>query len=704
MKDKGKEWETRWICSPRFKNIKPLQLLHREWDLSFQSPDHREDLKNSHTMFRKSFQLSGKVKKAVLNISADDHYRLYVNGVYVTQGPANSYAFCYYYNQVDITEYLKTGRNIIAVHVYYQGLVNRAYNSGDYRQGMIAELWADGVQLLDSDWKCRDMKEYGRNRTIGYDTQFDEIIDNRKKLTGWETSSFDDLDWDRAAIREDDDHVFIPQPCDNVVIEKRIPVQIEKLSDGYLLDFGEELTGTFCMRAAGHAGDEVIILYGEELLSPDTAADANIRPGALVRYEMRCGCRYEDRLILAEGDNELETFEYKCFRYVQLLTEARVAMEDFQVLFRHYPFDDSKCRFHTDNPLIRQIWDICRNAVRNCCQEGFLDCPSREKGQYLGDLTVTAHALYCLTGATDLFRKALMDFAHSTDICSGMMAVAPGSFMQEIADYSLLYPYQLLLYYHFTGDRGFLKMLYPAAEGVEKYFEQFRNDLGLLEQVNTKWNLVDWPENLRDNYDFALPHAPVGKGCHNVLNALYIGMKQCMEKLRMILQIPEDSASLPTAISESSHSKASEAERLKQTFIECFFDKKTGLFVDSTISRHSSIHANAFAAFFNLAPEENNIAAFIMKKGLCCGVFVSYFVLYGLLRLGQPRAAYELIINKSEHSWYQMLSEGATGAFEAWGKEQKWNTSLCHAWASAPIPVLTELEGMDYPFPSLTPL
>jgi alpha-L-rhamnosidase len=37
-----------------------------------------------------------------------------------------------------------------------------------------------------------------------------------------------------------------------------------------------------------------------------------------------------------------------------------------------------------------------------------------------------------------------------------------------------------------------------------------------------------------------------------------------------------------------------------------------------------------------------------------------------------------------------MLREGATTCFEAWGKDQKWNTSLCHPWASSPIPVIIE--------------
>jgi translation initiation factor IF-1 len=37
-----------------------------------------------------------------------------------------------------------------------------------------------------------------------------------------------------------------------------------------------------------------------------------------------------------------------------------------------------------------------------------------------------------------------------------------------------------------------------------------------------------------------------------------------------------------------------------------------------------------------------------------------------------------------------MVKEGATTCFEARGKEQKWNTSLCHPWASSPVIILIE--------------
>lgn len=79
-----------------------------------------------------------------------------------------------------------------------------------------------------------------------------------------------------------------------------------------------------------------------------------------------------------------------------------------------------------------------------------------------------------------------------------------------------------------------------------------------------------------------------------------------------------------------------------------------------------------------------------MEKGLSCGVYFSYFVLKALCRMGRYEQALALILSDGEHSWRQMLSEGATTCFEAWGKEQKHNTSLCHPWASAPVILLAE--------------
>ena len=121
------------------------------------------------------------------------------------------------------------------------------------------------------------------------------------------------------------------------------------------------------------------------------------------------------------------------------------------------------------------------------------------------------------------------------------MAVSSSSFMQEIADYSLQFPILLLRHYSHTGNKDFLKSMLPALEKMLSHFKQFDRGDGMLELIDT-WNLVDWPDNLRDNYDFALTK-PIGKGVHNVMNAFYLGAVTQVEQIKDILGIPYENQS-----------------------------------------------------------------------------------------------------------------------------------------------------------------
>lgn len=123
-----------------------------------------------------------------------------------------------------------------------------------------------------------------------------------------------------------------------------------------------------------------------------------------------------------------------------------------------------------------------------------------------------------------------------------------------------------------------------------------------------------------------------------------------------------------------------------------FFREKAGVFADSEKSCHASVHSNIYALYFGLVPEKHveTVADFLVKKGFCCGVMLSYYMLNALAQAGRYREVYQLVVNQSEHGWVNMLRENATTCFEAWGKEQKWNTSLCHPWATAPISIIIE--------------
>ena len=309
-------------------------------------------------------------------------------------------------------------------------------------------------------------------------------------------------------------------------------------------------------------------------------------------------------------------------------------------------------------------------------QETLLDCPTREKGLYLGDFTVSGLAYMYLTNDTEYYKKTLFDFAITTKICKGLMAIANCSQMQEVADFSLQYPLQLLNYYEYTKDVDTLEKLYPVALGIIEYFRQFAREDGLLENVYDKWNLVDWPENLRDNYDAYIERDKYGLECHNVLNAFYIGAIETLNKICDILGLTH----------------CCDVKPLKEAFVKAFYNVESRLFCDNEKLSHSSLHSNALPLYFDIAPKYSydDIKNFIMSKGLNCGVQFSFFVLKALGKIGAYKEELALLINESEHSWVNMLREGATTCFEAWGKEQKWNTSLCHPWACAPIIVLFE--------------
>ncbi|MBN2307494.1 MAG: L,D-transpeptidase family protein, partial [Candidatus Hydrogenedentes bacterium] len=127
-------------------------------------------------------------------------------------------------------------------------------------------------------------------------------------------------------------------------------------------------------------------------------------------------------------------------------------------------------------------------------------------------------------------------------------------------------------------------------------------------------------------------------------------------------------------------------------YVERLLDGDTGLFVDSPGSAHGSLHANALPLAFGLVPPESveRVVELIREKRLNCGVYIAPFVIEACYRAGQPDLAYDLIVSTDEHSWHEMLKHGATTCMEAWGPEQKWNTSWCHAWSSGPIYLIAE--------------
>ena len=138
----------KWITDTEFYNLEPRNIFHKQLNkIKFDCSEHR----NRHILFRKKFTLQNASENAKIYISADDYYKLYINGKFVASGPAPCYHSNYNYNVIDVSEYLNDGENLIVVHTLYQGLINRVWQSGDNRHGLILDLVIDEKTIISSD-------------------------------------------------------------------------------------------------------------------------------------------------------------------------------------------------------------------------------------------------------------------------------------------------------------------------------------------------------------------------------------------------------------------------------------------------------------------------------------------------------------------------------------------------------------------------
>ena len=417
------------------------------------------------------------------------------------------------------------------------------------------------------------------------------------------------------------------------------------------------------LKIRGQKFQKIRIIRGEE------------SEGKNVRYNMRCNCVYENFLILSGENDFFEEFDYQAFRYMKIESDLPFEIDDIVLNVRHNKFSDAVV-LDCDDHKLTEVWNLCRNTLKYSVQETFVDCPTREKGEYLGDFTVSGLAYMYITGNYNIYKRTLIDFADTQSVHKSLMAVGACSYMQEIADFSLMFPLQVWNYYKLSGDKQTALQLMSVIDRMLEYFSAFERADGLLQDMNDKWNLIDWPENLRDGYD-AVTDGSIKKVCHNVLNAHYTGAHIIRDKIASSLWVK----------------CSGKAKKLINSFNREFLDVRRNIYTDTSNTRHASLHSNALPLFYEFVPENalDSVVKYISGKRLSCGVFFSYFVLKGLANANRKDIVMDLI--KSGDYWLNMIEEGATTTFEAWGKDQKWNTSLCHPWACSPIITIAE----DFP-------
>ena len=131
-------------------------------------------------------------------------------------------------------------------------------------------------------------------------------------------------------------------------------------------------------------------------------------------------------------------------------------------------------------------------------RDNFMDCPDRERGQWIGDVSVQAPQVMFLLSknAQKLMKKAIYDFINlrKGDVLVGNVPGAnfselPGQSLNAVSEFGVL-----AQYYHYTGDLDVLRL---AFEPVVNYLKLWSMDeQGLVCSREGGWPWFDHLNNV----------------------------------------------------------------------------------------------------------------------------------------------------------------------------------------------------------------
>jgi alpha-L-rhamnosidase len=455
-----------------------------------------------------------------------------------------------------------------------------------------------------------------------------------------------------------------------------------------LLDFGQIITGRPHISLVAQGGEIIEIACSEHL--PDEWGAGGPDPDARLTRRPMLGldahiCRY----VARPGEQAFERFEWCAIRWMQIVIRnapSGLVIKRLGATTENYPVE-ARGRFTCSDPLLNQLWDVGAYTLRQCMQDAWIDCPSREQRQWLGDATVESLVGWAAFGpcVTPLNAKFLIQAAESQRPDGLTQMYAPGDHHTDallIPDWTLQWINNAGEHYRHTGDLETIEQIMPAIQKALAWFERLIDESGLLADM-PYWHFMDWAGVGRHGYAATLNAQLAGSfdACAYLCDAL--GMARARDRY----------GARAKAITGALHATHWEARR--GVYVDI---------VDPTTSKQElrvSQHGNAAIALWGNIPDDRVEAALdritdaarltftaappIANTGetldqeegvVLANTFYSHFVYEALAKHGRLSDALELMRAR----FGPMLARGATTLWESFEP----TASLCHAFSASP--------------------
>ena len=552
------------------------------------------DGKQAYVAFRKSFELGETSTSAKLQLFADSRYLLWINGKYVLRGPCRFNPKRPEYDVVDVHPFLKKGKNVFVVLAHNYG---NAVNGHIMKHvpGLTAVLEIAGKEVLrtDATWRCNDHTRYLASPE-SWNTVPD-LIDGRIDNAAWITSDFDDSSWQFAKLVNGNQW--------GSMFPRAIPLARETELNGLrLLPSGKLLSSVFPVELK--AGEEILVDFGR-MVQAYTSMELEAESGSYLT--MQYALRYKNGIpaemygdgnhyICRSGIQDFMTTDQWGSHYMLVkCTSGRVKLLGLKITDRSYPFDRIG-NFRCSDEVLTNLWTMAQNTIEITSDDGY-GSDARERNEWIQDAGKASFSTTRVGSAGPAkdgkpvfsdprLLKNMLRHASQSQLPNGqLLATFPTDRGPEdchyiIDDYSCQWFEGLKTYYEVTGDKEFVKEMWPTLVAQINWFLNHRTERGLL--------------LAREYTSFDNPFAYITCEGATINAFFYEALKSCEE------------LALVAGENEKSEVYRKDAEELKSTYNNLLWNEKeqaynSAFLIDKLYA--PTVHAQLIALHYNLVPK-----------------------------------------------------------------------------------------------------
>ena len=467
--------------------------------------------KNSPNSTRFLYQIDCPTvpKSALIRVTSECSYRLYVNGAIASRGPADvgrDYNMGptgpWLYDVVDVRKFLKSGSNTIAAEVIAPALVQSEGHLG--KPGLWLEGHFGSLRFgTDATWRAQPNADL--TFEPGKDTEPVRGRGPLLTLSGLRASG----NWFEGAGSGWQPAQVVPDAA-RPMAQSEIPAPMEAV---YPASGIERKFGGVTAQGTEFQADGGYSVRFDRVLSAHVIIRINGGEGAILcvmpNEKNEKGFNRAVRLKLGTGEQIFEIPFFDSFSVINLEAvgvSKPFTVESVQAVFRSYPVK-YRGKFECSDSALNEIWRAGRWLTQLCMQTHHLDSPHHQEPiSDPGDYLIESLNSYNLFGEAGLARQDLRKYAQIIRYRNSHVFHT---------SYALLWLQMLVEYWQHTGDDSLVRELAPTAFSLVNTWETWRGANGLISNP-PNFMFIDWVE--LEGFNLHHPPAVIGQG---VLTAFY---------------------------------------------------------------------------------------------------------------------------------------------------------------------------------------